>query len=179
MSTPQTKPNLPLNKVFANKFKMYIPKVPIIGTMFDQYSLNALELTIKGGVVPGISVDSVDLPVLGHKPLKVTGAGYKMDDINIKFLIDGDFTNYYLLWSWLNSIYDVENAQSPVRNEGDNPYVDIAVSALDNYNDEIIQFRYKGAFITSIGNVEVDYENPDRLETTATFAYDTLSLVKN
>jgi hypothetical protein len=173
----QNKANLTLNKVFTNKFKLTIPRVGIIGSVFDSYSLNVLELNVKGAVAPGLSIEAVDLPVLAHKPLKVTGAGYKLDDIEVKFLIDGQFVNYYLLWSWLNKIYNTRNAQAPVLDRGDKPYVDILISALDNYNNEVMQFKYRGAFITGLSKVDVDYENANRIEASATFSYDDFELI--
>lgn len=170
MTNLRTNPKM--NKIHANKFKLIIPKVSIIENIFNLYALNFVELAVKGTIAAGLKVGAIDAPVLGHKPVKLTGAGYDLQEIQVSFLIDGDFINYYMLWSWLNKIYNIQTGTAPVLNDGDSPYENFEILGLDNYNEEVVKFKYRGGFITSISEVTVAYDNPDRLEATATFAYD-------
>jgi len=161
-----------MNKVHANKFKLIIPRISIVEDIFARYALNFIELNIKGTIAAGLTVAAQNVPGIAHKPFKLTGAGYDIQEIKVSFLIDGDFLNYYMLWSWLNKIYNLKTAVAPVLNNGENPYENFQIIGLDNYNKEIVKFTYTGGFITSISEVEVAYDNPERLEATATFVYD-------
>jgi len=164
--------NPSMNKVHANKFKLIIPKISIIEDIFELYALNFIELNIKGTIASGLTVAAQSVPGIAHKPFKLTGAGYDMQEIKVSFLIDGDFLNYYMMWSWLNKIYNLKTAVAPSLDKGQNPYENFQIIGMDNYNKEVVKFNYAGGFITSISEVEVAYDNPERLEASVTFAYD-------
>lgn len=170
--TTNLKPNPTINKVHANKFKLILPKISIIEDIFNLYAMNFLEISVRGTIAAGLSVAAIDTPTIGHKPYKLTGAGYEISEIPITFLIDGDFLNYYMLWSWLNKIYNLNTAVAPVLANDENPYEDFEIIGLDNYNNEVVKFKYRGGFITSISEVNVAYDNSDRLEANVSFAYD-------
>jgi len=170
--TTNLKQNPTVNKVHANKFKLIIPKIDIISDLFRDYANNYLELSIKGTVAAGLQLQAIETPIFGHKPVKVTGAGYRLEEIPIDFLIDGNFVNYFMLWKWLEKIYNLKTATSPVIEEGEIPYEDFEILGLDNYNNPVVKFKYRGGFITSLSDVTVGYDNSERLEAKATFAYD-------
>ena len=168
--------NPTLNKFHANKFRLDLPKISIIEDLFEQYNQNFLQLTIKGTVAAGLAIKALPTPGIAHKPMNLTSAGYDLQEIPVTFKIDGNCVNYFLLWSWLNKIYNLKTAQAPVLDDGQNPYEDFQIIGMDNYNNPVIKFKYTGGFITSLSELEVAYDNPDSLEAKATFAYDDFSI---
>jgi hypothetical protein len=117
--------------------------------------------------------------------------------LNIKFLVDNGYKNYWVLWNWMNLFNDAQRSSSEITKGIDllntntkdprveNPvkdYVSIfTIYGLDEYNNKIIGFEYNNAFPINLGELNFSNQDPSEINCSVTFAFNQLkvNLVKN
>jgi hypothetical protein len=131
-------------------------------------SLERLEFSIWGAVIPDISVPKLDITFGGQSWAWSSHSRPSYGTINCNFTVDNRYDNYFILWKWLN----IQNQSI----EGD--HVDfmkeysskISIFPLDEYKKPIAEFVYHDAFITNIGGITKSTR--DAAETESTFSFD-------
>jgi hypothetical protein len=71
--------------------------------MQENYKPDKIEFTVFGSPVPKIEVKSIDLPFSGQHMNITSGARTDYGPLNLKFLLDSGYQNYWTLWNWLNN----------------------------------------------------------------------------
>lgn len=161
------------------------------------FSIEPLQLSVYGSPVPTISVPAISVPFGGqvHKVSSMSRPEY--NPLNIKFLVDNGYKNYWVLWNWMNLFNDTQRSSSEITKGIDllntntkdprveNPvkdYVSIfTIYGLDEYNNKIIGFEYNNAFPINLGELNFSNQDPSEINCSVTFAFNQLkvNLVKN
>lgn len=182
----------PLNRASKDKFilLMELPYVLRKNSLNDDLlTIKNLQMSIHGSVVPAISVPSIEVPFAGQTTNVSSHARPNYAPLNVSFIVDNDFKNYYVLWKWLNllntadaSIYDGTNlekrTQLDVNSTGQEHEYQATFSlySLDEYNQPIIEFKYHNAFITTLGSINYSYRDGALIESTAEFQFGQLTM---
>jgi len=169
---------------------------------------NAFIISVYGAVAPPISVPAIDNRYGGQSVKATSYARPSYPPLSINFTIDNRFNNYWFIYKWLDilnddkqSIYDGKNVVgvtvdpkyttqgSNAIDVADGTYskqlqyysTDISIYALDEYEKRVVEFKYFGAFPTSLGGLNLNYRDAGEAETTAEFAYSQfkVSLIEN
>ena len=114
--------------------------------------------------------------------------------LNVKFFIDNGYKNYWVIWKWLNLFNDAKTSKSEVHMEYmnnnknaklENPMQELvstfSIFALDEYNNKIVQFKYKHVFPVSLSEINFSHQDPSEISCTASFAFNQMNveLLKN
>jgi hypothetical protein len=152
----------------------------------DNYDADSLQFTVFGSPVPNISVPNITLPYGGQNLNISSTARPAYPPLSLKFLIDNGYQNYWMLWKWLDLFNDSENSSTELTSKRSvNPMSDFTTTfsliALDEYNNKLISFNYKSAFITNLSDINFSYQDPSEITCNVTFAYNQLDvkLLKN
>lgn len=189
MEEPLT-PQSILNKSSDDKFLLALNLPPILKDINNtaradgNINLDKLQFSIEGSIVPGINVPNVTVP-FGGQNLEVTSYARPAYQKNkVRFTVDNRFTNWWVLWKWLNvmndaklSIYNKDgliDASIGTKPNMHNYQTDISVIGLDEYNKHTIEFKYHKAFVTSLGGIEYDYQKQNQILSYFEFAYSQL-----
>ena len=151
--------------------------------------LDPLEIRVHGTVVPSIIVPSTEVRFGGqaHHVSSYSRPAYPPLDVN--FVIDNGFKNYWLLWKWLSvlnsplgSYYDgtpldTQTYKDLIQSGSIAEYcTTFSIFGLDEYNNPTIEFIYYNAFITSLGAINYSYRNTDFIESTVQFQFSQLDI---
>lgn len=193
----------PLNRSRNDKFIMVLDLPNILKAKYDSiFAANLkpdpIQFSIFGAPVPNISVPAIDVAFGGqvYKTSSMSRPAY--NPLNIKFLIDNGYKNYWILWNWLNLFNDAQNSDTkittvdpvglrPNTNIGkmSNPMSDytsrFVIYGLDEYNNKIISFEYTNAFPTTLSEIGFSNQDPSEINSTVTFVFNQLhvNLIKN
>ena len=181
-----------------SKSTRYTRHKSYLSTMPDQ-----MQYSVYGIVVPAINVPSTNLAIYGQN-LKVSShARSAYEDVTVNFTVDNQFNNFWHIWSWLNilndavhSTYDEQsigtsdvisqtvgynpNSQRGPEADSNAPKLledyqtDMTLYGLNEYNKEVVQFKYIGAFPVSLGGVAYSYRDSGELESSFTFSFSQL-----
>jgi hypothetical protein len=188
-----------LNRSRNDKFVLVLdlPRVmkdSVDGVLQSSYSANQIQFTIFGSPVPKISVPEIDVP-FGGQHIKVSSMSRpSFPSLDVKFLVDNGYQNYWTLWKWMNLFNDSRNSTSslntavntykePIRltNPLDRYSSNFTLFALDEFDKRIISFEYTGVFITGLSEINYSYQDPAEITCNASFVYNQLNvnLLKN
>lgn len=189
MSDTNTPPiQVPLNKASFNKFVMVLTLPPILmglntSSTKDRsgktINLNALQFAVHGTVVPPSTVPHVDVRYGGQTAKVTSHSRPAYPNINVGFVIDNRFINYWVIWKWLSvlndeklSMYNKENYEGIKAMPNYHQYMtDITVLAKDEYDVSVAEFRYNKAFVTRLEGIDYSYQNPTQIESKFEFAF--------
>ena len=186
-----------LNRSRNDKFIIVIDLPKKLKTKYDNVlnkneNADSLQFSIFGSPVPEIKVPAMDLPYGGqvYKASSVSRPVY--NDLNIKFLVDNGYQNYWVLWNWLNlfndsTTGDTELSQaihvpllkdehiylkSPMREFTSNFHI----FGMDEYNNKIISFRYRDAFPVSLSEINFNNQDSNEITCNVSFAFNQLEV---
>lgn len=185
-----------LNKARRDKFSMVfnIPnalKKKILGMQSSgtcssdlrAFTEDHVQFAIYGTPVPRVSVREVDAAYAGQVHRQTSYFRPSYSPLTIGMTVDNKFLNYWLLWSWLNLWNDTRTSQfdpeifTPSLNTSIEDYVTaFSVYGLDEYNNKVIEFKYKNVVITELSEIEFSYRNTEEIGCTATFVFDQLDV---
>ena len=181
----------PLNKSRNDKF-ILIMEIPLaLKRSYDQvtqenFKIDPLQLSIYGSPVPSINIPAIDMPFGGqvYKTSSFSRPAY--DPLNIKFVIDNGYKNYWVIWSWLNLLNDYKKSTSEPQTvpknqvEIKNPMSEytstFTIFGLDEYNNKIISFKYNHVFPTSLSEISYSNQDPNEITSSATFVFNQLEV---
>jgi hypothetical protein len=167
------------------------------GVLKSDKNPNTIQFSIFGSPVPDIKIPAIDLPYGGQVYKASSASRPAYNDLNIKFLVDNGYQNYWILWNWLNLFNDfktgasslTENIRVPILKD-ELPYIKSPMSdftsnfyimAMDEYNNKIISFTYTNAFPVSLSELNFNTQDPSEISCNVSFAFNHLevNLLKN
>jgi len=179
-----------LNVTRQDKFLLIIDIPPILKPLLQKEdrvcrggSLDRLQMSIWGFVVPQISVNKMEVPY-GGQISKFSGLSRpSYEPVTINFTIDNRFDNYYILYKWLDiqnddstSFFDQDKLRPCATGKGPDYKTIITVMALDEYDHPTAKWDYLGAFVTTLGAINASYRDTKELESTFTFEFSQLKM---
>lgn len=183
-----------LNRSRNDKFK-FLMDLPIALkrqqdlVMQSNYDADKVQFTTFGSPVPSIKVNEIKVPFGGqvYNASSISRPSY--ESLNLKFLIDNGYQNYWILWKWLNLFNNSENSSTTLTESVKTPLDEIRLTnpmsdftttfslfGLDEFNNKIIEFKYTQAFITSLSPIEYSFQTANEIICTATFVFNQLNI---
>lgn len=186
----------PLNRSSKDKFILVLNLPQVLRRQSKQdplLNIDPLQISVFGSVVPSVNVPAVEIRYKGQSTNYSSHSRPNYPPLNIKFVIDNDYHNYYVLFKWLNVLNEVresiygdvmaredrsirEKLESGLNTEYQ---TDFSILALNEYNQKAIEFVYHGAFITNLGGIEYSYRDNELIDSFAEFQFNQLSIIKS
>lgn len=178
----------PLNKSKDDKFILVLTLPEALKKINDssntttnpnKVNFSTLEMSVYGTVTPGFNVKSTTLKY-GSQSIKVSShVTDPFEDINLKFTIDNEFKNYWVIYKWIDFINDqvkgVFNGDKILNIPGNqylNTYsVNFSIFGLDEYENKKIRFDYIGGFPNSLSKIEWDYKTGKNIDASVGFSF--------
>jgi hypothetical protein len=187
----------PLNRSRNDKFILVLDIPKALKNTFSQgfgdyFNVEPLQISIFGSPVPSISVPSIRMPFGGQSYQTSSFSRPEYTPLSIKFLVDNNYKNYWLLWSWLNLLNDAKKSTSDANasiTELTNPSKDAVLKnpmtdyasrfwiyGLDEFNKRIISFEYTHSFPTSLSELNYSNQDPSEISCTVSFVFNQLQV---
>lgn len=172
-----------LNKVSNDKFiltlnlpEKIIPKNKKALRNNATFQFDKLQMSVYGTVVPSNSIPQKEVRYAGSNVHISSHNKPTYDPVTVNFTIDNEFNNYWVINSWLNWIRNektgVFSGDVERNDHGPKQYsANFILTALDEYNNEIIQWVYKQAFPIELGEINYNNRESDQIDTYFKFAF--------
>ena len=182
----------PLNRSRSDKFQLILDLPLALKRLYntetgDNYKVDPIQFSVYGSPVPSINVPAIDVPFGGqvYKTSSFSRPAY--EPLQIKFLIDNGYKNYWTLWNWLNILNDYKKSTSNAVTLVDensrnftNPMHEytskFTIFGLDEFNKQIISFEYTHALPTSLSEISYSSQEPNEINSTVTFVFGQLNV---
>ena len=170
-----------LNKARKDKFLLVFDVPPILKPLWSQFTrdnvhLNpdSVQFSIFGSIVPQITIKGIESRYAGSTLYVSSHSKDSYPPLNIKFSIDSMYSNYWVIYQWLNLLHDqktgVYNQQNLPVDAAFNDYMtDITIFGLDEFNKKRIKFVYKKAFLTSVDEITYNKQGTEGEEIVSGF----------
>lgn len=185
----------PLNRSSKDKFIMVLNLPQVLRRQSKEdpmLSIDPVQISVFGSVVPSVTVPAIELRYGGQSTNYSSHSRPNYPPLNLKFVIDNDYRNYYVLFKWLNVLNEVresvygdemaredrsfrEKLESGLNTEYQ---TDFSILCLNEYNQTSIEFVYHGAFITNLGGIEYSYRDNELIDSFAEFQFNQFSIIK-
>jgi hypothetical protein len=182
--TPQATQQSVLNRSGKDKFLLVL-NLPEILKQDKNLNLNSLQISIFGTIVPSIQVPANEVRFGGQSINVSSHARPNYLPLQVNFMVDNNFKNYWVLWKWLDalntareSIYDDTGVTTIIDKDSVlwKYQANFSIYGLNEYNIKTIQFNYYNAFITNLGSIDYNYRDPELISTTAEFQFNQLDV---
>jgi len=174
-----------LNKAKQDKFLLVFDIPPILKGITRKYERNnktiipdSVQFSVFGSLIPEITVKGVLAKFAGSGLYQSSFAKDAPPPVNIKFNVDSQYNNYWVIYSWLNLLHDQKTGvynQSNIPVDGNfNDYqTDLTIYGLDEYLEKKVKFTYKKAFPTTLDSITYSQkgESGEEIESGFTFLY--------
>ena len=182
----------PLNRSSKDKFIMILELPSILRKNIasdPSLSIDPLQISIFGTVVPDISVPEIDVRFAGQNLHLSTYTRPNYPPLVVNFVVDNDYKNYYLLWKWLEimnlPLEDYYGGSKEITNN-DRVFIGdqfeyqttLNIIALNEYNEPVIEFIYYKAFVSTLGGINYSYRDGEILEASVQFHFSQLDVKK-
>ncbi len=178
-----------LNRAAHDKFILVldIPKgLKKLALENDMYSIDPLQLSVYGTVVPPIAVPAIPMPYAGQTVHISSHTRPPYEPLTVNFIIDNKFHSYWILWQWLqllNSARDSIYTGTQIDQNSMLEYqTNMTIFGMQEYNKKSIEFTYTSCFITNLGGIEYNYQSGESvINSSATFYFSQLymNLIKS
>jgi hypothetical protein len=172
-----------LNKARSDKFILSfgIPEeLKRINTRDDKSGkkiiFDSLQFSIFGSVVPAEVIPQIELRYAGSNVYVSSHNKPSYEPISVNFTIDNEFKNYWVIHKWLQLLRDekstIFSGELIPNDVGLGRYSsDFTLTALDEFEQPVIQWIYKNAFPISLGEIKYSYREVKEIETTFQFVF--------
>lgn len=191
--TPQPTLQSVLNRASKDRFILVLNLPQVLrkqSILNDLISIDPLQISINGTIVPAIQVPPNEVRFGGqsYNVTSLTRPNY--GPLTVNFIVDNKFRNYWVLWKWLTILNDPKTSLYT----GTDPKLEtwkdripsgilteyqtnFSIIGLNEYNQKTIEFVYYNAFITGLGGITYDYNDPEMIKTTADFQFSQLDVI--
>ena len=170
-----------LNKARKDKFLLVFDVPPILKPLWTQLTRDnkhldpdSVQFSIFGSMVPAITEKGVEVRYAGSTLYVSSHSKDSYPPLNIKFAIDSMYSNYWVIYQWLNLLHDQKSGvynqnNMPVDAEFNDYMTDITIYGLDEFEKKRIKFVYKKAFLTSVDEIEYNKQGTEGEEIVSGF----------
>jgi hypothetical protein len=154
-----------LNKAREDKFLLVFDVPPILKSTISEYirdnehiNPNSVQFSIFGSIVPQITVKGVEARYAGSTLYVSSHSKDSYPPVNVKFVIDSMYDNWWVIYQWLNLLHDQKtgtyNANNIPVDKNFNDYMtNMTIYGLDEYGKKRMKFTYIKAFPTSLDEI--------------------------
>jgi hypothetical protein len=176
-----------LNRSNKDKFILVLNLPDRVKKQFTQsknpdLSVEPLQISVFGSIVPDISVPSIPVPFSGQVYNTSSHTRPNYPPLTVNFIVDNQFKNYYTMWLWLNLLNGWDTSAygaNDFAKSKPNPPIgniteyqtNLSILAVDEYNKTSAQFDYYNSFITGLGGITYSYQDTGFIQSTVTFQY--------
>lgn len=172
----------PLNILTGDKFIMILnlPQALRKEAKYDSLlDIKYLEMSVFGSPIPEISVPAIDTRIMGQSVRFTSLSRPEYSPLNISFVIDNQFKNYYILWKWLALYNDPKISHYGGPNDTTNMLeteyqTTFSILGLNEYNNVSMEFQFFNAFVTKLGPISYDYKSSEQINCAAEFVFNQL-----
>lgn len=150
-------------------FSVYLSVPQGIG--IDSVSVDKFRFVCRAAELPASAVSSIEIPYFGRK-IKVAGER-AFADWSVTVMNDEDFAVRALFETWSNALNRmVSNVRDPNIN-AENYKADLEIIQYGKDGNVIRSYQLVGAFPTEIGNIGLDWDSANAVESfSVNFSYD-------
>lgn len=176
-----------LNKARVDKFilSLTLPNaLREVNTKNDRNNTNviqdSLQFSVYGVEIPKVAVADVEGRYSGQTFHFTSHKRPAYDNVNVKFTIDNQFNNYWVIYKWINLLNNNQEGFFHAENIPivELPYelysTNITVFGLDEYDNRVIQFDFIGVIPVSLGGITYNYRDSSEIETEFDFSFSQL-----
>jgi len=153
--------------------------------------LEPLQMKVHGSVVPTVQVPPVEVRYAGQSYNVSSHSRPNYSPLNVNFVVDNRFKNYWILWRWLSllntfneSLYErvpPNIPPYPKRASAESGTLieyqsNFSVLGLDEYNKPVVEFAYFNAFPISLGSINYSYRDSELIESSVEFQFSQLEV---
>jgi hypothetical protein len=182
----------PLNISLKDKFVLVLT-LPVVmrqlSTIEPNITLDPLQFKIFGAVVPPIQVPHNEVGFSGQVYNVSSYVRPNYDPLDVSFVVDNNYKNYWILWKWLSILNDPlqskyngndikpEDWENRLLSGNLSEYqANFSIYGKNEYNQSIIEFRYHNAFINSLGSINFNYKDSEVMESSVQFRFSQLEV---
>ena len=185
-----------LNKNRLDKFIMVFQLPPALRKIKSRnnrssYKVDedAFQMSVYGAVVPEVTVAAIQIPYAGSNLYNSSHAKEPYPPIEVSFVVDNEFNNYWTMYKWLDLMHDEQTGlfdeddlvdkSAPDKGKAapfkfSDYQTDMTLYGLDEFNNKRIGFTYTQAFPITIGSLNYNYRESGEIQSSATFVYSQL-----
>ena len=176
-----------LNKARTDKFRIMIPLPPVLRNK-DTRLVRSAEYVDKDSInfsifainIPTIAVEPLDLKFGGQTPRVSSMVRTAFDPVDVKFVVDNMYANYWLLYTWLNLLHD-EKTGHMIKTNGSSQPIDqwttnIKVTGIDEYNESVIEYTFTNCVPQELGAISYNYQETNEIESSFKFRFHQLKV---
>jgi hypothetical protein len=146
-------------------------------------NLDALQYSVWGSPIPSISVPSKQTNFMGQVSKATSFHRPEFSDITIRFTVDNNFNNWWVLWKWLDllndhkeSAYNRLGLPKPEVPKKRNYTTNMSMFGLNEHNKPAIEFTFIRTFIVKLGEIETSYRDGEEAESSCTFSFNQMDV---
>lgn len=190
--TPQPTQQSVLNRSGKDKFILVLNLPQVLRKQSitdDLLTIDPLQISIFGTVVPPTQVPGNEVRFAGQSYNVSSYARPNYGPLPVNFIVDNKFHNYWVLWKWLSILNDPNTSYYT----GTDPKLEtwkdrldtgilteyqanFSIFSLNEYNQKLIEFKFKNAFITNLGGINYDYNDSEFIKSSAEFQFSQLDV---
>jgi hypothetical protein len=173
-----------LNKARKDKFLLVFDIPPILKTIQSNYTRgdstiipDSVQFSVFGTMVPGVTVRGVPVRYVGDTLYVSSHTKDPYPPVNVKFVVDSGYNNYWVIYQWLNLLHDQKTGQynasglQGINCSHTDYQTDISVYGLDEYDKKVIEFKYTKCFPTSLDEITFDAKTTGEMELESGFTF--------
>ena len=176
-----------LNKSRLDKFILVINVPPLLKDENKKLirnntnvQLDTMQFSVYGTIVPRIQVPHVGASYSGNTLNISSHAHPTYAPITVNFTVDNLFNNYWMIFTWLNSLRDARTGMYDILHEGKkfsshmllpDYATDFTLYGKDEFNNDVIKWVYKNAFPTELSEISYNYRTASEIESSFQFAF--------
>lgn len=165
-----------LNKANIDKFQLVFQLPPALMKIKDNFTRSSstiapdtMQFSVYGSPVPPTVVKAVEQRYRGSNIFVSSHSRDSYTPISVKFKIDNEFNNYWVIYQWINLLHDDYTGLPDNRNliDDDNAigYItDMSIYGCDELNNRKIKWTYEKAFPVTLGGIEYNNQTDEQID---------------
>ena len=171
------------NKAREDKFKLVFDVPPILKSITRRFERStetilpdSVQFSVFGTMIPEITVKATETRYAGSTLYVSSHSKDSYPPVEVEFVIDSMYNNYYVIYQWLNLLHDQKTG---VYNQGNIPVdsnfndymTDLTVYGLDEFGKKRIAFKYVKCFPTNIKGITYNQKGSEGVELVSGFTF--------
>lgn len=171
------------NKAREDKFLLVFDIPPILKKASRKYERDnhliipdSVQFSVFGTAVPDITVKGIETRYAGSTLFISSHSKDSYPPVEIEFVVDSLYNNYYTIYEWLNLLHDQKTGQYnehnlPIDKNFNDYMTDLTIYGLDEFGKKRISFKYVKAFPTTLKGITFNQKGDQGQELTSGFTF--------